>query len=450
MLQETALRVKHLSAPIVVCNEDHRFMLAEQLHAIGAKPAAIILEPVARNTAPAIALAALKAIQIDPEAVIAVFPADHAIQNITAFHAALDIATSAAANKDYLITFGIVPSHPETGYGYIEIAQSSDQGTGDRSDSNGFHASVQNVVQFVEKPALAKAQEYLKGGRHLWNSGMFVFKADVYLKALDKLQPAIFAACQKAFTQAKSDLDFIRVDAAAFGLCPSDSIDYAVMEKSHDVRVVPLSAGWSDIGSWRAIWEILEKSPDGTASVGDVISLDSSNCLVHNSCKDKLVVTIGLEDIVVVDTKNALLVAHKDHVQNVKKAVDQIADTERDEHLYHREVHRPWGSYDSIDFGDRYQVKRIRVKPGASLSLQMHHHRAEHWIVVSGTAVVRINEQESMLTENQSVYIPLGAIHRLTNPGKLPLELIEVQSGSYLGEDDIVRFEDAFGRVQLS
>lgn len=406
-----------------------------------------MLEPVARNTGPAIALAAMKALELDSESIIAVFPADHVIGDLAAFQEALNCAIDSACTSDDLITFGIVPSHAETGYGYIETSERSVTNEEVSLSGNLRPTCVREVVRFVEKPNLEKAQEYLATGRHLWNSGMFVFRANAYLAALQETQQEILECCRRAFKQAKADLDFIRVDRTLFAECPADSIDYAVLEKSSRVRVVPLSAGWTDIGSWRAIWDILEKNPDGTACIGDVISLDSNNCLIQNSSKDKLIVTIGLNDIVVVDTKNALLVTHKDTVQDVKRAVEQIADRERDEHLHHREVHRPWGSYDSIDFGDRYQVKRIRVKPGASLSLQMHHHRAEHWVVVSGTAVVRINDQETLLTENQSVYIPLGAIHRLTNPGKVPLELIEVQSGSYLGEDDIVRFEDTFGRV---
>lgn len=434
LLQETALRVKDLAAPIVVCNEDHRFMVAEQLHSLQIKPAAILLEPEAKNTAPAIALAALQAIQLDTDAIIAVFPADHVIKNQAAFEKALKHATDAAAESDDLITFGIVPTHVETGYGYIECGD------------GGTAPSPIQVKRFVEKPDFAMAQTYLESGKYLWNSGMFVFKARAYLQALQQHQPAILDACQNAFGKAKADLDFVRIDAEAFGHCPSDSIDYAVMEKSANVSVVPLDAGWSDIGGWRAIWEILDKDARNTASIGDVININTHNTLVHNDNKNKLVVTIGLDDLVVVDTKNALLVAHKDQVQQVKQAVEEIARKDRQEHLFHREVHRPWGSYDSIDNGHRYQVKRITVKPGASLSLQMHHHRAEHWVVVSGTAVVLVGDKETLLTENQSVYIPIGETHRLTNPGKVSLELIEVQSGSYLGEDDIVRFEDVFGR----
>lgn len=438
LLQQTALRVAHLAAPIVVCNEDHRFMLAEQLHSIGIQPAAILLEPTAKNTAPAIALAALKALDIDPQAIIAVFPADHVIHDQAAFNQALDSAAQAAAAGDELITFGIVPTHPETGYGYIETAS-----------KNGGTAELcpQTVIRFVEKPTLATAEQYLASGNYLWNSGMFVFKASSYLNTLQQNQPQILDSCRQAYGEARNDLDFIRINAKAFERCPADSIDYAVMEKSQHVRVVPLDAGWNDIGSWRAIWEILDKDEQNTACIGDVIKIDTSNALLHNDNKNKLMVTIGVDDLVIIDTPNALLVAHKNHVQNIKQAVDQISNCDRDEHLFHREVHRPWGSYDSVDCGERYQVKRITVKPGASLSLQMHHHRAEHWVVVSGTARVQVGEKESILTENQSVYIPLGAVHRLTNPGKVPLNIIEIQSGSYLGEDDIVRLEDAFGRI---
>ncbi|MDP3517046.1 MAG: mannose-1-phosphate guanylyltransferase/mannose-6-phosphate isomerase [Pseudohongiella sp.] len=433
LLQETALRVKHLAPPIVVCNEDHRFMLAEQLHSIHVKPATILLEPQAKNTAPAIALAALHAIGINPDAVIAVFPADHVISNQQAFNKALQVAVAAAHDGEYLVTFGIIPSHAETGYGYIQVPHRD--------------GPCLPVTSFVEKPDVTTAEHYLKSGHYLWNSGMFVFKATAYLAALKKAQPAIVEYCELALKAARNDLDFVRVNADIFAACPSDSIDYAVMEKANNVRVVPLDAGWSDIGGWRAIWEILDKDANNTASIGDVININTHNTLVHNDNKNKLVVTIGLDDLIVVDTKNALLVAHKDQVQLVKQAVEEMANCEREEHLFHREVHRPWGSYDSIDNGTRYQVKRITVKPGASLSLQMHHHRAEHWVVVSGTAVVQVGTKETLLTENQSVYIPIGETHRLRNPGKVRLELIEVQSGSYLGEDDIVRFEDTFGRV---
>lgn len=434
LIQDTALRVKHLAPPIVVCNEEHRFMLADQLQQIGRQPAAILLEPEAKNTAPAIALAALKAQEIDPDAIIAVFPADHVITDTDAFNQALNMALAAVEKETALLTFGIVPTHAETGYGYIET-------TGSASDGN-----VCAVKQFVEKPDLATAESYLASGNYYWNSGMFVFKATAFLEELAKYNEAILRHSQAAYQRAVTDLDFIRIDKTAFTDCPSDSIDYAVMEKSDRVKVVALDAGWSDIGSWRAIWDILEKDSQGTASVGDVINIDTKDTLIHSHSKNKLVCTIGLQDLVIVDTPNALLVAQKDQVQDVKSAVQQIADDDREEHLFHREVHRPWGCYDSIDFGERYQVKRITVKPGASLSLQKHHHRAEHWVVVTGTAEVQIGDKVSILSENESVYIPLGEIHRLTNPGKVPLELIEVQSGSYLGEDDIVRLQDNFGR----
>jgi mannose-1-phosphate guanylyltransferase/mannose-6-phosphate isomerase len=441
MLQQTLLRVLHCQPPIVVCNEDHRFMVAEQCHRIDITPAAILLEPVGRNTAPAIALAAIQAIKEDKEAIIAVFPADHVIANQSAFEQALNIAIT-AAEQNNLVTFGIVADKPETGFGYIKSTPSS--------------AAYYQVEKFVEKPGLATAEQYIASGDYYWNSGMFVFKASVYLAALEKANPDIIKYCQQSLTKAQTDLDFIRVDKVSFEQCPDDSIDYAIMDTSREnsagnstgstdnVVVVPMDAKWSDVGSWSALWDISNKDKHDNAHVGDVISINSKNNLVHS--KDKLVATIGLDNIVIVETNDALLVADQEHVQHVKKVVEQLKSQQRSEHTQHREVQRPWGCYDSIDNGKRYQVKRITVKPGASLSLQMHHHRAEHWVVVTGTAIVQIGEKEQMLTENQSVYIPIGETHRLTNPGKLPLELIEVQSGSYLGEDDIVRFEDVFGR----
>jgi len=429
LLQDTALRVSGLQAPVVVCNEDHRFMVAEQLHSIGITPAAILLEPAARNTAPAIALAALQALTIDPDATLAILPADHAIADTPALLAALEVAGEAAADSS-LVTFGVVPTHPETGYGYLQSQEKS--------------GNVRHVSRFVEKPDRPTAEQYVAAGDHFWNSGMFVFRARAYLDALSRYQPRMAEVCREAFENASADLDFIRISGAHFSPCPSDSIDYAVMERAEQVRMVPLDAGWSDVGSWHSLWEISDKNADGNVSVGEVIHRDSHNTLVHS--RDKLVVTLGLEDMVVVDTSDALLVARRDRVQDVKNAVEQIRALGREEHLNHREVHRPWGSYDRIGHGERYQVKCITVKPGASLSLQMHHHRAEHWVVVSGTAIVQIGEREQMLTENESVYIPIGEKHRLTNPGKVALELIEVQSGSYLGEDDIVRFEDNCGR----
>jgi mannose-1-phosphate guanylyltransferase/mannose-6-phosphate isomerase len=448
LLQQTALRVAHLAAPIVVCNADHRFMVAEQLSEINHRPTTIMLEPVGRNTAPAIALAAIAAQQQDPEAIIAVFPADHVINDQDAFTQALEQAVT-AAKADKLVTFGIIPTRAETGYGYIKASQS----TAKRAKA----ATVTRTVDgFVEKPNLETAQVYLASGDHYWNSGMFVFKASVYLDSLAKFNPEIVDYSRQALAKANSDLDFIRVDKAAFALCPDDSIDYALMERADNVVMVPLDAQWSDIGSWHSLWEITDKDAQNNAFIGDVIAINCHNTLVRREGKRdaegadkgvyKLVAAIGLDNIVIIDTKDALLVAHQDQVQQVKAVVEQLKAQQRDEHLNHREVHRPWGSYEAIDDGNRYKVKRIKVKPGACLSLQMHHHRAEHWVVVKGTAVVQIGEQQQLLTEDQSVYIPIGEKHRLSNPGKVPLELIEVQSGSYLGEDDIVRFEDLYQR----
>ena len=428
MLQETINRVSHLQAPIIVCNEDHRFLVAEQCNSIGVKPSAILLEPVARNTAPAIALAAIEAERQNPDGIIAIFPADHVIEDQQAFETSLNIAIDAASQGD-LVTFGIVADKPETGFGYIKAKQEA------LSSGSLYY----KVDKFVEKPDLHLAEQYVESGDYYyWNSGMFVFKAKSYLQVLEKSNPDIIKYCQQALSEAQIDLDFIRVDKSSFEQSPDDSIDYAVMENANNVVVVPMNAQWSDLGSWSALWDIANKDQNSNVNIGDVIAIKSHNNLVHSP--DKLVATIGIENIIIVETQDALLVAHKEHIQDVKKVVDELKNKNRKEHIIHREVHRPWGSYDSIDNGSRYQVKRITVKPGASLSMQMHHHRAEHWIVVSGTALVQVGEKEQLLTENQSVYIPIGETHRLTNPGKLPLELIEVQSGSYLGEDDIVRF----------
>ena len=434
MLQETVLRLKgsdHL-APLVICNEDNRFMVAEQLRAIKALQSPVILEPVGRNTAPAIALAALQATANGDDPLLLVLAADHVIQNNDAFLAAIDKA-QALATQDKMVTFGIVPTHAETGYGYIK--------RGDAVDA------AYAVDSFVEKPDLATATEYLNSGEYYWNSGMFMFKASRYLAELAKYQPAILEACKKAIGNTAADLDFVRVDKEAFEACPDDSIDYAVMEKTDAAVVVPLDAGWNDVGSWSALWEVNNKDDNGNAVRGDFIGESTKNCLVYGSVEGRMVATVGVEDLVIVDTKDAVMVAAKDKVQDVKNIVNQLKAEGRSEFQFHREVYRPWGKYDSIDNGARYQVKRITVKPGAKLSVQMHHHRAEHWIVVSGTAKVTNGDKELLLTENQSTYIPVGVIHALENPGKVPLELIEVQSGSYLGEDDIVRFEDRYGRV---
>lgn len=432
MLQDTVSRLEGIEAkaPLVICNNEHRFLVAEQLRQTGGT-SEIILEPEGRNTAPAIALAALRAVKGGDDPLLLVLAADHVIQDTQAFTESVNKAIPFAKN-DKLVTFGIVANAPETGYGYIH-----------RGDSVGESGFV--VSRFVEKPDVETAKKYVNSGEYYWNSGMFLMKASRYLAELEKLEPAILKSCQASIKDIEHDLDFIRIDAEKFAKCPSESIDYAVMEKTDSAVVVPLDAGWSDIGSWSAIWEVSDKDDDGNRTLGDVISEDSKNCLVHG--EDRLVSILGLEDIVVVDTKDAVLVAHKDKVQNVKKIVERLKSSNRDEWKIHREVYRPWGKYDSIDMGERYQAKRITVKPGAKLSVQMHHHRAEHWVVVSGTASVTNGDKTFLVSENESTYIPIGQIHALENPGKVPLELIEVQTGSYLGEDDIVRFDDRYGRA---
>lgn len=432
MLQATLQRLQGLdmAVPRLICNEEHRFLAAEQLRVMGLEQANILLEPVGRNTAPAIALAALQASGEAEDPILLVLAADHLIQDVDAFHASIFTALPLAADGK-LVTFGIVPSAPETGYGYIE------KGT---QVGGGF-----SVSRFVEKPDLATAQEYIASGRYFWNSGMFMFRASRYLDELQKFRPEILDACKKALDGGAQDLHFTRVDSKAFAACPEDSIDYAVMENTADAVMVALDAGWSDIGSWSALWDVGAKDAEGNVFKGDVIGQGTSNTYVY--ADSRLVATVGVENLVVVETKDAVLVAHKDRVQDVKKIVEQIKADGRHEHINHREVYRPWGVYDSIDNGERYQVKRITVKPGAKLSVQMHHHRAEHWIVVSGTAKVTNGEQTYLVTENQSTFIPIGQVHALENPGVIPLELIEVQSGSYLGEDDIVRFEDRYGRT---
>lgn len=436
MLQETVQRLEGVgaAAPIVVCNEAHRFLVAEQLRLLGATPQAIILEPVGRNTAPAIALAALRAA---PEALLLVLPADHVIRDVPAFQAAVKTAMP-AAQAGRLATFGIVPTAPETGYGYIRRA------AGRADPAPGVHA----IERFVEKPDVATAAGFLREGGYYWNSGMFLFRADRYLAELDKHAPAILAAARKALGGAKPDLDFVRVDKAAFEACPADSIDYAVMEKTADAVVVPLDAGWSDVGSWSALHAALPADQHGNVAKGDVLVEDSSGCYLY--AESRLVSAVGLKDHVVVETKDAVLVAPKERVQDVKNLVARLKAAGRNEHSLHREVHRPWGSYDSLDNGHRFQVKRLTIKPGAQISLQLHHHRAEHWIVVSGTARITCGEKVFLLEENQSTYIPIGEKHRIENPGKIPLHIVEVQSGSYLGEDDIVRFEDRYGREGTS
>ena len=436
MIQQTAMRLEGLGAgaPVVVCNEAHRFLVAEQLRQLGIEPQATVLEPMGRNTAPAIALAALAALKAagpsaagDP--LLLVLPADHVIRDVPAFHKAVHAAVE-AAQEGQLVTFGIVPASAETGYGYIQ-----------RGSASG---SVYRITRFVEKPSAAVAQDFVGSGDYYWNSGMFLFGARRYLEELRRLAPAIATACAEAFAAAKADLDFTRIDKPLFQKCPADSIDYAVMEKTSDAVVVPLAAGWSDVGSWAALHEASEADGHGNVSRGDVICEDSEGCYLYS--ESRLVSAVGLKDHVVVETKDAVLVAPRSRVQDVKKLVFRLKEQGRYEHSLHREVFRPWGSYDSIESGPRFQVKRLKVKPGAVLSLQLHHHRAEHWIVVSGTARITRGDEVFLLEENQSTYIPIGVRHRIENPGKIPLHIIEVQSGSYLGEDDIVRLEDHYGR----
>lgn len=434
LFQETILRASRLpgaTAPTTVCSEAHRFMVGEQLQDIEQPNGGILLEPVARNTAPAIALAACHVLAADPEAVVLIMPADHLIQDEEAFRSAV-LNAEAFAQEGWLVTFGIRPDGPETGYGYIKSAPPLSE-------------SGSRVAAFVEKPNLQTATEYVASCEYAWNSGMFMFRADRYLAELERHAPAIFAASTAAYASATCDLDFIRVDRVAFESSPDDSIDYAVMEKTDRAAVVPVSCGWSDIGSWSSLWSVAEHDERGNYHVGDVVTTDSSDCLVRAADR-RMIATIGVEDLVIVDTPDCTLVARKDRVQDVKAIVDQLKHAGRQEHLYHRKVYRPWGNYDSIDMGERFQVKRIVVKPGAALSLQKHHKRAEHWIVVSGVAEVTCDENVFELRENESTYIPLGSVHRLRNRGTEPVELIEVQSGSYLGEDDIVRLEDVYGR----
>lgn len=431
LLQSTILRLKNLDCddPILICNEEHRFLAAEQMREIGVN-ARIILEPVGKNTAPAIALAAILLRQKQENKLMLVLAADHAISEQTAFENSIKDAID-LASQNKLVTFGIVPTHVETGYGYIE------KGT---PIEHGF-----NIDKFVEKPDQATAQAYLESQRFLWNSGMFMFEAEQYLEELKKYAYDIFQACNLSMQNICLDIDFIRIDQMEFEKCRSESIDYAVMERTAHAVVIPLEAGWSDVGSWSALWDIKPKDHNGNVTDGDVLLHHSQNNYCYS--ESRLVSLLGVENLVVVETKDAVLVADKNKVQDIKKIVEQLKNDDRSEYYRHREVYRPWGKYDSIDQSSRYQVKRITVKPGQKLSIQMHYHRSEHWIVVSGTAKIHKGTESFLLTENESVYIPLGEIHALENPGKLPLELIEVQSGSYLGEDDIVRFDDLYGRT---
>jgi mannose-1-phosphate guanylyltransferase / mannose-6-phosphate isomerase len=435
LFQQTVARTRQLpqvAAPIVVASEDHRFLAADQLLEAGIENATIVLEPLARNTAPAIALGALQALERDADALLLVLPADHLIGDTAAFVDAVKQATP-LAEKGWLVTFGVRPDRPETGFGYIRRAEAIDE--------HGYR-----VEQFVEKPDLIKAESYLADGGYDWNSGMFLFKASRYLEELHAHAPAMLAAVRDAHAKASVDLDFVRIDHDAFAQAADKSIDYAVMEKTTRAAVIPVSCAWSDIGSWAALWLTGDKDAQGNVREGDTMAVNTRHSLLRSHDRH-LLATVGVDDLIVVTTPDATLVAHRDAAQDVKQIVEQLKAAGRSEHSLHRVVHRPWGSYDSLESGERFQVKRIVVKPGASLSLQKHHHRAEHWIVVSGTAEVTCDEKVFLLGENQSTYIPLGSKHRLRNPGKVALELIEVQSGSYLGEDDIVRFDDVYGRA---
>ena len=441
LLQETVLRIQALPntrPPLLVCNEEHRFLVAEQIRQMGSKHSAIILEPTGKNTAPALTLATFEIMSTAKDGVLLVMPADHVINNIPAF--ALAVAQGAKlAQRGHLVSFGVVPNMPETGYGYLHKGDVIEP----QEDSDN---PACRVSQFVEKPDAATAQRYLDSGAYLWNSGIFMMLASVWLDQLNRHRSDIARACKSAYEKRVSDGDFTRVDKAAFCACPSDSIDYAVMEKTDHAAVISLDAGWSDLGAWSALWDISQRDGAGNMLQGDVLAHQTKNALVI--AQHRLVATVGVENIVVIETPDAVLVMHKDKAQEVKAIVAELKIRKREEYKTHRKVYRPWGCYESVDTGTRFQVKRITVSPGASLSLQMHHHRAEHWIIVTGTARVTRGDEVFIITENQSTYIPLGTKHRLENPGSIPLEMIEVQSGGYLGEDDIVRFDDVYNRHQ--
>ena len=455
MLQQTVARlygIEH-TAPVLICNEEHRFIAAEQMRLGGYEHGGIILEPVGRNTAPAIALAALQAVNNagdGEEPILLVLAADHVIEDEQAFTSSVEKALPFAENGQ-LVTFGIVPTAPETGYGYIragaqvESEKIQAESGKVKAESGKVKADAFEVAEFVEKPDLTTAEEYLESGEFYWNSGMFMFKARRYLEELEKFAPDMLDVCKHAIAAPSQDLDFVRVDKAIFETCPDDSIDYAVMEKTDAAMVVPMDAGWSDVGSWSALWDVSSKDENNNVSKGDVIVVNTVNSYLH--AENKLIATVGIDNLIVVETKDAILVANKDQVQDVKSIVNELKKAGRSEYKLHREVYRPWGKYDSVDSGARDHVKRITVKPGEKLSIQKHHHRAEHWIVVSGTASVLNGDKTILVGENESTYIPLGTIHALENPGKIPLEMIEIQTGSYLGEDDIVRFEDKYGRI---
>ena len=441
LLQDTVLRLSGLeiaTAPIVLCNEEHRFLVAEQLRLIERQAAALLLEPAGRNTAPAVAVAAHQALALSDDPVLLVLPADHFISDVNAFYKSITTGLP-LARQGRLVTFGIVPLEPETGYGYIKRGEQIPPSSEEQSPCFA-------ISSFVEKPDLATANSYLRQGGYYWNSGMFLFSAKSFLQELATLQPEMSKYSRQAFETGRKDLDFYRLDTDSFAACPADSIDYAVMEKTTRGAVVQLDSPWSDVGSWGALWDIKPKDANGNVIIGDVITANVANSYLHST--GRLLAVVGVQDHVVVETSDAVMVAPKSQVQDIKKLVNALYSSKREEALSHKKVYRPWGSYESIDMGGRFQVKRITVAPGCKLSLQKHYHRAEHWIVVRGTALVTRNEKTFTLSEDQSTYISLGDTHRLENPGKIPLELIEVQTGSYLGEDDIVREEDDFGRIQ--
>ncbi|EDY37390.1 mannose-1-phosphate guanylyltransferase/mannose-6-phosphate isomerase [Cyanobium sp. PCC 7001] len=443
LLQQTVQRLNGLAGlapPLLICNEDHRFIVAEQMRQIGVEPAGILLEPIGRNTAPAVAVAALQATAKGDDPLLLVLAADHLVRDPARFRQTVT-AGLAAAEAGRLVAFGIVPTAPETGYGYIEAAEPL------AADADAPPRAVP-IARFVEKPDRATAEGFLASGRFTWNSGMFLFRASAVLAELERLAPEVVSACRAALEHDAADLDFLRLEREAFAGCPSVAIDVAVMERTELGSVLPLQAGWSDVGSWSALWETADQDAAGNVLRGRVISEESRNCYLRS--EHRLVVGLGVEDLVVVETDDVVLVAHRDRAQDVKTVVGLLERVGAPESRAHRKIYRPWGSYDGVVEGERWQVKKIVVNPGASLSLQMHHHRAEHWVVVKGTAVVEKDGVEELVGENQSTYIPLGARHRLSNPGKIPVEMIEVQSGSYLGEDDIVRFEDRYGRSDMA
>ncbi len=438
MIQDTVIRLKNfhdMEQPVVICNDEYRFMIAEQMRKINIDPALIILEPVGRNTASAITIASLMLEEKYDNPILLILPADHLIENVVNFHDVIKLGNN-AAKEGNLVTFGIIPKEPETGYGYIK-----------KGDNVSAFSNVYKIDKFVEKPCFKNAKKYVDSGEYCWNSGMFMFKAATILEELNNFASDIVETCKMAVSKGKEDLDFFRLDKESFGKVPSDSIDYKVMEKTSKGVIIPCDIGWSDIGSFNALYKAQKSDENQNVLKGDVLLEDVSNSYIN--AKEKLVAAVGVKDLVIVETKDAVLVAHQDKAQDVKKIVEKLKNNQRPEVVVHSKVYRPWGHYETMDISERFQVKRLTVKPGAKLSLQKHYHRAEHWTVVAGSAIITNGDKEMLLNEDQSTYIPLGVVHRIKNPGKIPLEIIEVQSGSYLGEDDIVRYDDVYGRGEL-